>query len=501
MNDNNDKKIYTSRPPVVVVMGHIDHGKSMILETIRKTKMLDKESGGITQHIGAYEVLHKGRRITFIDTPGHEAFSKMRSRGANVADIAILVVAADEGIKPQTKESYEIIQKNNLPFIVAINKIDKPEANPERVKQELAQENILVESYGGKIPSVNLSAKTGEHLDDLLEIILLMAEIEDLKSDPSASGEGVVIESHLDAKRGRTATLLITNGGFDIGNFLAIGGSVEKIKILENFLGEAIENAQASSPVRIAGLSQIPQVGEKFKSFISREETEKFAASIVSAASLQKAAYVAEGEKPIFNIILKTDMAGSGEALEESLKKIESENIGINILRNETGDINESDAKLAQATKLVTIIGFKVKIDPSARELARISNIHIIRGEIIYQLIDEVKKQISDMIPPEIRRQDIGLVKILKVFKKDSAKQIVGGRVEEGIIKDGARVEIKKKREVVGQGKILELQHNKQKVDMVEKGSEFGVLIESTTAIEEGDVLIIYTEETIKKEL
>src|SRR3989344_4491708 len=247
-----EETIKHTRPPIVVVMGHIDHGKTKILDWYRKTKVVESESGGITQHIGAYEVLHKGKKITFIDTPGHEAFSKMRSRGAKVADIAILVVAADEGVKPQTKEAIEIIKQNNLAFIVAINKIDKPEANPEKVKQELAKEEVLVESYGGKVPSVEISAKMGKNMDDLLELILLMAEFENLEDDPKKPAGGVVIESHLDPRRGATATLLLQTGYLTKNNFLALGGFTESIKILEDFLGRPIESAEASMPVIVA---------------------------------------------------------------------------------------------------------------------------------------------------------------------------------------------------------------------------------------------------------
>jgi len=498
------------RPPIVVVMGHIDHGKTTLLDFLRKTKVAEKESGGITQHIGAYQVIVYAseeisrRKITFIDTPGHEAFSKMRSRGAKVADIAVLVVAADEGIKLQTKEAIEIIKENNLPFVVAINKIDKAESNSERVKQELAKENVLLESYGGQVPSVSISAKTGQNLDELLEMILLLAEIGEFKAHPEKTAEGVVIETHRDPQRGITATLLILDGTLNRGDFLAINRSPENIKILENFAGKSIDSAGPSSPALIAGLSFLPAVGEKFQAFKTKTESEKFISELPPQIPETKIILTKSREgqtKPVFNIILKADYSGSLEVLEESLKKIESDAITINIISSGVGNINESDVKLAMATRLVTVVGFKVKSALAVKELARTANIHILTGEVIYELIDQVKKQIREMIPPEIKRIELGKAKILKIFKKDGVKQIVGGRVEEGLIKKSVKVEIQRMKELLGLGTIMQLQSNKQDVDEVFKGSEFGVLIESKVAIEEGDVLGVYQEEVIKIDL
>lgn len=491
----------TVRPPIVVVMGHIDHGKSMILETIRKIKMLEQESGGITQHIGAYEVKHNNKKITFIDTPGHEAFSKMRSRGAKVADIAILVVAADEGVKAQTKEAITIIQENNLAFIVALNKIDKPEANAERVKQELAQENVLVESYGGKIPLIEISAKTGKNIDELLEILLLMAEIAGLEANIEKPAEGVVIEAHLDPRRGITTTLLTRDGMLFSSDTLVIGRSIENIKILEDFRGNPIKEAGPSSPVLITGLAAIPLVGEIFRAFKNKKGAAKFISTLAAQEPLLQKTLESreESAKPIFNIVLKTDVAGSLEVLEEELKKLKSESIGIRIIHSGVGDINESDVKHAMATRLVTIIGFKVKTDPTITELARSVNIRIITGDTIYEVIDGVKKHLMDMIPPEIKRTELGKSKILKVFKKDGSRQIVGGRVEEGTIKKGGRMDIKRNREIIGNGTILQLQQAKQDVEEVAKGFEFGIMTDSKTTIQEGDVLEIYQEELINK--
>lgn len=492
---NNGK---VTRPPIVVVMGHVDHGKTKILDWYRKTKVVESESGGITQHIGAYEVEHSGKKITFIDTPGHEAFSKMRSRGAKVADVGILVVAADEGVKPQTKEAVEILQQNNLAFVVAINKIDRPEANSEKVKQQLADLGVLVESYGGKIPSVEISAKTGIKMDELLEIIQLVAELQNLTTNPHGLAGGVVVEAHRDPKRGNTATLLVRDGTLHLGDFVVIGRSFETIKILEDFLGKPINEAGPSTPVLVSGLSITPFVGDTFVQFYSREKAEKYCTELPEETIVKSITVFSE--KPIFNLIIKTDVVGSKEVLAESLKNIESDSISINIIRSDVGDINESDVKLALATKLVTIIGFKIKIDSAVRDLAERSNIHIVTGDVIYEVIDEAKKKIEALVPPITQRKELGKIKILKVFKQNGHTQIIGGRVDEGMLR-AKKFEVRRRREAIGAGTIIELQREKIKTDTVEKGFECGLLVESKTAIEAGDLLEVYDEEIIKRVL
>jgi len=500
-----------SRPPIVVVMGHIDHGKTTILDWFRKTKVAEKESGGITQHIGAYIVEHESektgdkRRITFIDTPGHEAFSKLRSRGAKVADIAVLVVAAEEGIKPQTKEALDIIRKAELPFVVAINKIDRQEANPERVKQELAKEDVLVESYGGQVPSVEVSAKTGKNMDELLEVIVLMSDLEHLQADAGKSAEGIVIEAHRDPKRGVTATLLLRDGSIHSGDYIVIGGSAESVKIFENFAGHPIREAGPSSPVLVAGLKEMPAVGEEFKGSATRKEAEEVAELHRESAgdSEKSAGYTPfeEGGRPVFNVVIKADVAGSREALEDLVKRFESDMVAINILRSKTGDINESDVKLALATGRVTIIGFRVGADSSVRLTAEKSNTRILTGDIIYQLIDDVKKEIEAFIPSIVERADVGKAKIVKVFKKDGARTIAGGRVSEGEIKKGAFCDIVRMKDVVGRGTIIQVQHNKADVSSVAAGEEFGALVEFRGTIEEGDVLGVFEERITKRTL
>ena len=499
-----DKQIQpTIRPPIVVVMGHIDHGKTTILDWYRNAKVVESESGGITQHIGAYEVAHADKTITFIDTPGHEAFSKIRSRGARIADVAILVVATDEGVKPQTKEAIEIIQRADIPFVVAFNKIDKTEANPERVKQELARENVLVESYGGKVPSVEVSARKGTNMDTLLETIVLLAELQELKAHPHKNAIGVVLETHRDSKRGISATLLVQDGTLKRHDIVVVGRTLETIKMLDNFLGTQVDRLGPSAPALVAGLSVVPDVGEPFLAFSSKPKAQEYikqlAPLLVPAKPEASAAAPDENEKPVFNIILKSDVVGSKEAIEESLKKFESDMIAIRILRSEVGDINEDDVKLALATRLVTIIGFKVRVDPSVRELAAKQNIHIVTGDVIYRLLDEAKQQIEEIIPPIIQRVSLGKIKILKLFKKDDSRQVIGGRVEEGIAQKGALIDIMRSKEPVGTAAIIQLQREKRDVEEVSQASECGMLVESTTTIREGDVLEIYKEEKIKR--
>lgn len=494
----------TVRPPIVVVMGHIDHGKTTILDWYRKANVVASESGGITQHIGAYEVVHGDKTITFIDTPGHEAFSKIRSRGARIADVAILVVAADEGVKPQTKEAIEIIQKLQIPFVVAFNKTDKPEANCERVKQELARENILVESYGGKVPSVEVSARKGTNMDSLLETIVLLAELQELKSVVNKNALGVVLETHRDPKRGISATLLVQDGTLKRHDIVVVDRIIETIKMLENFQGVQVDRLGPSAPALVTGLSHVPTVGEPFLTFSSKPKAQEYLKQLPPlpaplAKQVSAPTTAAEDEKIIFNIILKSDVVGSKEAIEESLKKLESDVIGINIIRSEVGDITEDDVKLALATHLITIVAFKVRIDPSVRELAAKHNIHIVSGDIIYGLLDDAKRQMEEIIPPIVQRVILGKIKILKLFKKDGNKQIIGGRVEEGAVRKGSLMDIVRNKEVRGTATILQLQREKREVEEVRQGSECGISADSSVTIQEGDICEIYREEKIKR--
>ena len=498
-NKNNTNNI-KPKPPVVVILGHVDHGKSSLLQKIREDfKILEKESGGITQHIGAYQITYQGKIITFIDTPGHEAFSAMRSRGAKVADIAILVVAAEEGVKPQTKEAISHIKKTGIPVIVVINKIDKPQAQPERVKQELKENGIVVESLNGDVPCVLTSAKTGEGIDELLEIINLVAEMQELKYNPSRPASGVIIESYSDSKRGPTATLLIREGTLKNTDIIGTGSTYGKIKSMEDFQFRPIKNAPAGTPVIITGLENVPGVGEKFSVFPSIKEA-KEQSERKSAKRKEKREVINElGEKKVLNIILKTDVKGSIEAIYQSLKTIPQEEVIIRILKAEPGDISENDIKLAESSN-GKIIGFRVKAPSKIKDIAKRKDIKIYIFEVIYELVQKIRELASSLLEPEIVKKTIGKVKILAIFSKTKRGQIIGGRVIDGQAKKGL-ANIIREEKVIGEGKIDELQHNKKDVSFVEKGMECGILFNTNIAVQKGDILEIYEEERIKRNL
>lgn len=497
------------RPPVVVVLGHIDHGKSSLLQSIKElgVKITEKESGGITQHIGAYQIEKAGKKITFIDTPGHEAFSAIRSRGAKVADIAILVVDACEGVKDQTKEAISHAQLAKIPIIVAINKIDKSEANPEKVKRELAREDIVVESMGGKVPSVEVSAKTGQGIEGLLELVLLMAEMENLKADIQKPGEGVIIESYLDSQRGPVATLILDEGNLKPGDILGTFSTFGKIKGLENFQGKSIQVAFPSDPVIILGFENVPKVGERFKVFADIESAQNY----LKFTEKKEAPAVLEikPEQKVLNLILKADVLGSVEAIEGVLKALPQEKVVLRILKSEVGEIQESDIKLAKSGKAI-ILGFRVKINPVAKNLSEREKIKIMTFEVIYDLVEGVRAFMEKIMKPEIVREDLGKVKILTIFLVEKNRQIIGGRVVEGEVQKGALIEVFRsaspakrgeKEELIGKGKLINLQRNKKDTERISRGDECGILFEGDVKIEEGDTLVIYTEERKKGEL
>lgn len=496
-----------TRPPIVVVMGHVDHGKTSLLDYIRKSRVAEKESGGITQHIGAYSIdipnppspkaTEGARKITFIDTPGHEAFSEMRSRGAKVADIGILVVAADEGVKPQTKEAIQILVESKIPFIVAINKIDRPGKDIERVKKELSENNVQVESWGGTIPSVEVSAKTGENIQGLLDMILLVAELEELKGDPEAPAEGVVIESHRDPKRGATATIVVRNGTLERGNSIVIDGVASPVKIFEDFQGKTIQSASLSDPVRLAGFSEVPAVGAEFRVFSNKSEAEVYAAE--TKKEVKRGLEPEEEGRKYINIVLKADVSGSREAIEGVLKSMQLSDIGIRLIRSEVGDINDSDIQLALSSTNVVVIGFKVKFPPHLAEQAKNNQVVVIQGEIIYEVFDELKKTIAHLIPAEIREVPLGKLKVLKWFKQEKSKQIIGGRVMEGKIQTSALFRLVRKNVVQGKGKIFIVQDKRQPVSEMPEGTECGLSVEADLLIAEGDVLDSFKEERVER--
>ena len=482
------------RPPIVVILGHIDHGKSSLLEAIKDFKITKKESGGITQHIGAYQVEHQNKKITFIDTPGHEAFFQMRSRGAKVADIAILVIDTAEGVKAQTKEAISHIKTTKLPLIIALNKIDKPEADPEKVKRELSKEDILVESMGGKVPCLEVSAKTGQGISELLDLILLVAEMEELTADFQKSGQGVVIESYLDNLRGPTATLVLTDGNLKVGDMVGTHSAFVKIKSLENFQNNSIKQAFPSEPVIIFGFNQVPKQGEEFKVFSDLESAQKHLA-VVEKKPLE-VLEVSE-EQRILNIILKTDVAGSIEVIEEILKNLPQEKVILRIIKSEVGNINESDLKIAKGRK-VLILGFRVKIDTAAKKIAEREKVKIMTFDIIYNLKEEIRKFMEKITKSEQVRIDLGKLKVLAKFLAEKSRQIIGGKVIEGEIKKGSLIEVFRNEEKIGRGKMINLQKNKKDVSLVPKGEECGILYEGDVSVEQDDILQFYIEEKQK---
>lgn len=489
------------RPPIVVILGHIDHGKTTLIDYIRKTKVAEKEAGGITQHIGAYQIEHHGKIITFLDTPGHEAFSAIRSRGAKVADIAILVVAADEGVKTQTKEAVKHIQEAKIPFIVAINKIDKETANQNMVKKQLVDLGILLEEWGGKIPSISISAKTGKNVDHLLDLIILIAEIEELKAEEDKNAQGVIIESHLDQRRGFVATLLVQEGTLNLNDYVVSGGIFAKIKAMEDFKGENITKALPSQPVLTLGWLNSPDVGEKFLATKDREEAEKLSAQNLK---IEQPLFIKEFGpqeeiKKILNIIFKADTKGSLEAISEAIKEIRHDEVGYNVVGYGIGDINSKDVKTL--TQGGVIYGFYVGVDESIKKLADKEKVSIKTSRVIYELVEELRKDLSNLLEPEIKREVFGKVKVLKLFKKTANSQIVGGKVISGYAKRGAMIDVFRDDAKIISGRLAQLQHNKVEVEEVKEGLECGIRFEGSPLIEEGNILEIYEEKKIKRSL
>lgn len=496
------------RPPVVVVLGHVDHGKTKILDVIRKTSIAEKESGGITQHIGAYQTEVKEKLITFLDTPGHEAFAAIRSRGAKVADVAILVIAADEGVKPQTKEAIGVIKDSDIPFVVAINKIDKEGSNVQKVKQDLATENVLVEDWGGKVPIVEISAKQNKNIEELLEMILLVAELEDLKEDLSLPARGIIIESNLDERRGYAATVLVQKGILKIGDWITAGTIIGKIKMMEDFLGKSVDQAVPAQPVRILGWPSAPAVGRELFSAQSKDEALALAAENTNLAPLfqffKSGPESSTGGKKVLNIIFKSDVSSSLEAIEAALGAIKSEEVVCRVVSYDMGNISENDVKFAIGTRSM-VVGFRVSVDDSAKRIAEKENIKVAVFNIIYELIEYVRKEMSELLEPEVRRIPLGKIKILAVFKNESKYQIIGGKVISGKIIRGSFADVLRNNAKLLNGKIIQLQQNKQDMSEVSEGLECGMKFEKTTPseweIKEGDILEIYDEEKIARTL
>lgn len=479
------------RPPIVVVMGHIDHGKTTLLDTIRKTNITAKEAGGITQHIGAYDIIVKSdnpeynnRQITFIDTPGHEAFSAIRARGAQVCDIAILIIAADEGVKPQTIEALNHIQQAKIPFIVALNKIDRAEANPDKVKTQLAELGVFVEGWGGNVPIVNISAKNGTNINELLELILLVADMEDLKAELNVSASGVILETKFDNKRGIIASVLIKNGVLKVGDSIYTETALGKVRLMEDCNGKQIKEAGPSKPVLIIGFKDMPQVGEEF--FVgekSEEELKKMREN--KKVEIQKL----DASENVLNIILKADVVGSLEAMKNILNNLTlPENTSLKIISESIGDIFVSDVSLAETAPAI-ILGFRVKVPKDLQTIIQAKNLRVYLFDVIYEMEKFLKEEIETMFKPQ-EPPIKGKLEILACFSKKRTEQVVGGKVIEGRIVKGAQVKVQRGEEIIGRGKILNVQCNKLDVKEVLEGKECGILIDSDVEIIVGDQLI-----------
>jgi translation initiation factor IF-2 len=492
------------RPPIVAIMGHVDHGKTSLLDAIRSTHVVSGESGGITQHIGAYQVKKNDKLITFLDTPGHEAFVEMRARGANVTDLIVLVVAADDGVRPQTIEVINRAKFTNTPLIVAINKIDKETANPMRVKQELAEHGVLTEDWGGKTIAVEISAKQNKGIDDLLEMILLAAEVENYKANPNGKTLGTVIESHTSLGHGSVATIIVQSGTLHVGDIMVAGASFGRVKSLEDEKGKKLKSAGPSTPVQISGFSELPEVGDILQTVESLEQARTIATTIQKKNRSHKLqirkGLQGDSTSKTLNIILKADVAGSLEAIKQSLAKLKNDEVTINILSEGVGEVNESDVLLASNSK-GTVIAFNVKTNPKAINLAKQKLVSVDSYDVIYELLEDITSAVVKMFTPELEKVSFGKGKVLQIFRTEKGQMIIGGTVTEGELRKNKPVAIWRGEEELGRGEILDLQHNKIAAKEVAQNEEFGMKVKAPLKIEVGDYIESFEENLKQKTL
>ena len=505
---NDKKEDLIVRPPIVTVMGHVDHGKTSLLDKIRKTDVVSGEAGGITQAIGAYQVSYNDKKITFIDTPGHEAFTEMRARGASVTDIVIIIVAADDGVKPQTKEAIDHAKAAKVPIIVAINKIDKPEANIERVMTELSEYGLTPEAWGGDTIFNNISCKTGEGIDKLLENIILVSEMEDYEANPSRYAVGTVIESKLDKKIGVVATVLVQNGTLRLGDPVVVGTSCGKVRSLKDDKGKELTEASPSMPVEITGLSEVPSAGDRFMAF----ETEKQAKNVAEKRKIRARqkdtnrsgmslddlfGAIKAGAKEI-SVVLKTDVNGSLEAIKQSLAKINIDGVKVDVIRGGVGAITESDVVLAHASNAI-IIGFNVRPSSSVIDSAKEYSVDIKVYDVIYKMIEDIENAMKGLLDPVYEEVVIGEVEVRQLFRFSKIGIIAGSYVKTGIVKNGANARVIRDGIVVATTKIKSLQREKDQVKEVAKGMECGITLENFQDIKENDIIEIYELKEIKR--
>ncbi|MCE7794563.1 translation initiation factor IF-2 [Salipaludibacillus sp. CUR1] len=508
--EDDDPEKLQERSPVVTIMGHVDHGKTTLLDSIRHTKVTAGEAGGITQHIGAYQVEENGKKITFLDTPGHAAFTTMRARGAQVTDITILVVAADDGVMPQTVEAINHAKAAGVPIIVAVNKIDKEGSNPDRVMQELTEHELVAEAWGGETIFVNVSALNGTGIDDLLEMILLVSEVEELKANPDKEAMGTVVEAELDRGRGPVATLLVQAGTLNVGDPIVVGNAFGKVRAMVNDLGRRVKTAGPSMPVEITGLNAVPQAGDQFRVFkdekkarqigearaTKQREADRKESSRVSLDDLFN--QIQQGEIKEINVIVKADVQGSAEAMKGSLEKIEVEGVKVNIIHTGVGAIAESDIILASASNAI-VIGFNVRPDVNAKRTADVEKVEVRLHRVIYDAIEEVEAAMKGMLDPEYEEKVIGQAEVRQVFKVSKIGSIAGSYVTEGKITRDSSVRLIRDGVVIFEGGLRDLKRFKDDVKEVAKNYECGITLENFNDVKEGDTIEAYVMEEIKR--
>jgi len=510
IDEEDDESLLSERPPVVTIMGHVDHGKTTLLDYIRKSKVTAGEAGGITQHIGAYQVEIEGKKITFLDTPGHAAFTTMRARGAQVTDITIIVVAADDGVMPQTVEAINHAKAAEVPIIIAVNKMDKEAANPDRVMQELTEYGLVSEAWGGDTIFVPISALNGEGVDQLLEMILLVSEVEEYKANDTRKAVGTVIEAELDKGKGSVATLLVQNGTLKVGDPIVVGTSFGRVRAMVNDLGRRIKEAGPSTPVEITGLNEVPQAGDRFMVFADEKRARQVGEARASKAVLEQRsessklsledlfAQIQEGNVKEINLIVKADVQGSVEAMAASLQKIEVEGVKVKIIHTGAGAITESDVILASASNAI-IIGFNVRPDVNAKRTADLENVDIRLHRIIYKAIEEIEAAMKGMLDPEFEEKVIGQAEVRQVFKVSKVGTIAGCYVIDGKITRDSGVRLIRNGIVVFEGQLDTLKRFKDDVKEVATNYECGITIEKYNDIKEGDIIEAYVMEEIKR--
>ena len=492
------------RPPVVTVLGHVDHGKTSLLDSIKNSQVADREIGGITQHIGAYQVESDGNPITFLDTPGHAAFTAIRARGARVTDIAVLVVAADDGIMPQTMEAINHAKAAEVPIVVAINKMDLPGADPERVKRQLSEQELLVEDWGGDVISVDVSAKTGDGIDSLLENLLLVAEIGELKANPNRSAEGVVIEAKLDRKRGPSTTILVQEGTLNVGDFIVAGGAFGRVKAMTNDQGKAVQSVPPGCPAEILGFGSVPEAGDRLSVANSEREARGRAerGGKASSQSTQGRALTLEevvnqvdtDEVKELNLVVKADVQGSVEAVRGALEKLVDEDATVRVLHAGSGAVTESDILLASASEAI-VISFSIGSEPSAERLADRMGVEIRHYNIIYQLIDDVEKALHGMLDPVYTEVIVGRAEVREIFEGRRGTQIAGCRVSEGRMVRNADVRVMRDGQAIEDSTISSLRHFRDEVNEMNAGTECGVILQGFNDYQEGDILEVHRQE------